>query len=284
MTKVYDKIKLKKIHKMIKYNPEEAKIQLENYIEDFPFYYPAYTYYTYVLIILNKSYEALKTINYLKRLVLIDSKFNSNQQNVEYINKKIIINKYRILAQLGEYKELYDYYNKTSFFTDDKFSIIPFACEIKLGISKLPRYKLSYYYSQIMRYEENDFYKHMQKHLADYNTASEKQSISLFSANFPLEKIVEEVKIKIPSDNKLCTDLFNDTYIFKYNDCGRFNDKITDYFSVICLHDTNHIITMFPCEEMDLCPHDDLNYLNKSKVKMISQIEKFNRRYQKKSN
>ena len=58
---------------------------------------------------------------------------------------------------------------------------------------------------------------------------------------------------------------------------------MVDYFKVFCFNDNNNnIISMCPSNHCECLPYVDLNYLkenDKPKVKTISQIEKFNRRY-----
>ena len=60
--------------------------------------------------------------------------------------------------------------------------------------------------------------------------------------------------------------------------------KITDYFKVICFHNTSNFITMLPVAEGEFLPHVDLNYMlseSNHKVKIKSQIDKFNQRYKR---
>ena len=53
-----------------------------------------------------------------------------------------------------------------------------------------------------------------------------------------------------------------------------------NYFIVICLHNTNNILTMFPARDCEKLPYVDLNYLNNSYVsERPSQIDKFYRKF-----
>ena len=67
------------------------------------------------------------------------------------------------------------------------------------------------------------------------------------------------------------------------NECGRVDNKLANYFKVVCLHDTKDFITMCPVLEGENLPYIDINYLKEeketSKVKRISQTEKFYQRY-----
>ena len=137
--------------------------------------------------------------------------------------------------------------------------------------------------NQIVEFHEEDFLEHIQKHTANYNMNLEHPNRAIFAPDFPLESVVQEIKKYIPSDKRLCYGFFVDTYVFRYDECGRYFHKIVDYFQVICFDDgQNHLITMYPAYNCENLPFIDLNYMKekeKPKVKTLSQIEKFNRRY-----
>ena len=93
------------------------------------------------------------------------------------------------------------------------------------------------------------------------------------------------MKKYIPSDKKLYWGFYDNIYYFKYDGCGRDNTKLVNYIKVVCLDDTNNIITICPVVGSDNMPHIDLNYIKKEepvKVKVKSQIDKFNQRYNRK--
>ena len=275
---------LEKCMEMIKYDPIGAISAFEKYIDKYPNDYSAYTHYAHSLLVLGKVEDAIKIINYVEKMSKNDINYTKFFKKNDYLNRTIIINKYRILAQLEKYNELYEYYNKTHFLLTESFNIIPFVCEKKLGLLDSNRDYSRYYFNQMADYNEEDFLKHIEKHMADYNSNVDKSNLAIFSPYFKLDEALKEIKNITPSKKKLCTGIFEDTYYFKYNDCGRDHNKITDYFLVVTFHNTNKIITMCPTIGVENCPHEDLNYLNKDKVKIISQIEKFNRKYKKKSN
>jgi len=75
------------------------------------------------------------------------------------------------------------------------------------------------------------------------------------------------------------------TYVFKFDNCGRVENRSTDYFKIVCFHDTYDIITAYPDESGKNYPYVDLNYLverDYSNVKCISARERFNARYSRK--
>jgi hypothetical protein len=103
-----------------------------------------------------------------------------------------------------------------------------------------------------------------------------------FKNDFPLEDVIKIVKENLREENKLCYGYIADTYVFKYDCCGRVDEKLQDYFKVSCYHDTNDILLMYPANKCEKLPYIDINYIKEEpKIKRLSQVEKFNRRYQK---
>ncbi len=78
---------------------------------------------------------------------------------------------------------------------------------------------------------------------------------------------------------------FDDVYYFKYDNCGRIKNHMTNYFTVVCYHNTTNFITMCPNVNCQKLPHVDLNYLkdNENEIKDTrpSKIDKFNRRFKR---
>ena len=170
-------------------------------------------------------------------------------------------------------------------FTDFDIEKVLFYLECKLGINeKLNRNNLNYAKRQILEYNEDDFLYHIRKHLADFNKDLDEPNKFIFAVDFDIEKIYQEAKKYIPSDKKLLSGLYEEHYYFKCDECGRVNNKITDYFKIIGYYDTSNFITMCPTIKVDNIPCVDLNYLKdntQSNVKKISQVDKFYKRYQK---
>lgn len=143
----------------------------------------------------------------------------------------------------------------------------------------------TYLYRQMVYYKNDDFLDHIKEHLADYNKDLDNPNSCIFSTDFPISEIIETVISYIPSNKRFFTGFYQDTYVFKYDCCGKVNNKTTNYFKVVCFNDTKDIITMFPSLNCNELPCIDLNYLIKNKitennkVKRLSQIDKFNQKY-----
>ena len=206
---------------------------------------------------------------------------------MKILKTNIIFCYFKLLSYQHKYSELYKFFNDYfSIIIDLKLTSLVFFCRKKLNLlDSESRDGNTYLYRQIIEYKNDDFLEHIKKHLADFNKDLDNPNSSIFSTDFPIDNVIETVKKCIPSSKRLFTGFYEDTYVFKYDCCGRVNNKSTNYFKVICFNDTNDIITMCPslnCEEL---PYIDINHLNSiihtenCKVKRLSQTDKFNQRY-----
>lgn len=267
-------------------NPCEAKSKFEQYLTKYPNDYSTYPYYISCLITLNNFDEVKKILHYLESIKYTDNKFKVQLEKNKHLKRKLIFNYLKLLTYQGRYEELYRFFLNYPLEIKNDLTSVIFYCKCKLGmINPNTRKKHFYLYRQIINYEESDFLCHIQKHTADFNKDLDNPNSSIFNSEFPINQVIENIKNYIPSSKRLLTGFYEDTYVFKYDYCGRENNKITNFFKVVCFHDTNNIITMYPslnCEEL---PYINLNYLiettNKEiiKVKKLSQIDKFNQRY-----
>lgn len=281
----YDRWEFLKAYDLIHINPIQSIQLFEEYIKKYPNDYSAQNYYIYLLIVLGNMDDAKKNLEILEHSIIFNSRFCNHFDKIEFVNKGIFLNKVRLYARDGEYKELYSYFLRNNhLFDENELQVIPFYCKSKLGLLRHDKVYSSYLYGQIANYSYSDFLKHVERHTADYNMNLDETNSSIFVPTFPIEKVLEEVRRFIPSEKGLGYGFFEDTYVFKYNECGRTRNRLTDYFKVICFHDSGNLITMCPSEDCEEFPFTDLNYLtneDKPKVKTLSQIEKFNRRYRR---
>lgn len=285
----FNKHEFEKAITMIKTDPYEAKHLLEEYLEKYPRDLFAKSYYIYILLVLDRIDEAEKLLEEIEIEVETNSFLHNNPVKLDYVMKSIKLSKLRILGRKKQYKEFIDFYTQNHIILDDKN--ITFIARHRLGLNSNLRNYQSYYFNQIVDYQESDFIEHVLRHTADFNQDLEEPNSSIFVPGFPLEDIISEIKKYIPSDKKLCFGFFEDTYVFRYDGCGRNKNKLVNYFVVICCaDDDNHFITMCPSNHCDNLPYVDLNYMRKEeqekkpKTKVLSQIDKFNRRWGQKRN
>lgn len=274
----------KRALEMTEVDPFVAKKMYEDYLQKYPNDYSAHAFYCSVLIILGQLDEAEKLLN------ILEQKYNEDENFMKSLKFKsfyqnFIFTKLKFLSYSGKYEDLY----KCCLDNIDEVRLrgmnsVIFYAKKKMGQLDFDKREAnSYLFRQIVDYKEEDFFDHIKKHLADYNDSVEDPNSAVFEPNFPITTIVEEIKKYIPSDKKLLWGLYDDIYVFKYNECGRVNTKLTNYFKVVCLHDSAEFITIFPVLGCEGLPCVDLNYLIKTeekvKVKRLSQIDKFNQKY-----
>ena len=134
---------------------------------------------------------------------------------------------------------------------------------------------LVYTERQIISYRDDDALRHITKHhLKNPHT-------SAFYENIDINEIYEYAKEKIKDEPVIYDSMF-DKYITKYNNIG-FNVKNGDnvnQLAILTLPNTDKIITMYPCDGSEsMFNLEEFEPKEKPKVKKLSQIEKFNKKY-----
>ena len=265
---------LLKIMKNFKYEPFITISNLEYYIDKYPLDMTAYIYYSQILIDINNFESAEKVIDYM------DEMFPTVKDD------RAVFNKFRLLCLSEKYeeaKEFYDEYKYDLLNVDPKIDLFETIYETK-NDNELKRSLFNrYVVNQIIDYQDDSFIDHIKKHLADYNKDFEQPNPALFNADFPLEKVLNEIRTLIPNDKSTNFSFYNNFYVFKYDNVGRLNNKPVDYIRVVVINGTDEIITMYPMQHGDYLPYIDLNYLNtiyqKPKVKTLSRVDKFYKKY-----
>ena len=307
--KYYDNYEFLQVLALMNIDPYECEARFIEYLDKYPHDYTSYTYYASLLVLLRKYEQAEDILEKTNLRVLNDLSFKNDSELYKTYIKNYNYSKIKLLIFQNKYMELYNTYIKprnnytcldslnidelSNTQTNNKgidFRGLKLFCWKKMGMMNISKKeKYSYLFKQIIEYNDDEFLDHIKKHLMDYNTNADENNNSMFVENFPIQEVLDEVKKMIPNDRGLHFGFLDDTYTFKYDECGRVNNKITNYFQVICIHDTNDIITMYPTLEGDYLPYIDLNILNSNKqndnvkVKRKSQIDKFNQRFAKKS-
>lgn len=286
--KYFNVLEFKKALELMETDPVSARILYEEYLKKHPKDYSAYPYYCSNLISLGELDLAEKILNYSEKKYFNDSSFDMLSKT-KLFESNLFFSRLRLLSYQEKYEEVYKLcVENLSRVVEKNLNSVLFYAKKRTGrLNDEKRDVNSYLFKQIVRYEEADFYKHMEKHLSGYNETAEVPTPAVFEEKFPLKEVVEEIKKYIPSDKKLFIGFFDNIYYFKYNECGRVNNKVVNYVKVVCLHGSSDFITMCPASANDTLPHIDLNYMKKeepSKVKVISQRDRFNQRLSKKQN
>ena len=269
----------------------EARKDYEEYFLKYPKDYTSYPFFASFLIKYRKLDDAEKILDYGFNLADMDSRFKANKEKYEYLKKHYILYKLKILFYREDYQGVLDLYDKqygviSSYINVNNAFIL--YCQKMIGSlgDNWKREDLSsYLYRQIVEYREDDFKDHIKKHLADDAIDMDEASPTIFVPEFPVDRVMEEVKKYVPSDKCTYPGGLEDSYVFKYDECGRDRYCMTDYFKVFCFHNTSNFITISPTiiEDVSL-QYIDLNYLKKEDnyaLKKKSQIEKFYQKYKK---
>ena len=283
----YDNYEFGNIVNTIKEDPFLSLELIDEYLSIYPTDYAMYSFKATNLIMLRRFDEAKEAIEYAIVMANNDVKYKSLEGRLEIFNEYVIFSKLQLLMYSEEYESAYKYamdnYN-IIVNTDNPFNnkLVFTFLKKQMGIEMPRQGEDRYLYNQIVDYQKSDFLEHIKKHLADCTEESMDEKF-VFVPDFPLDKVLDELYKLIPSDNGLCTALFDNMYVFKYDECGRVDNKLTNFFIVATFHNTNEFITMCPVSISDNYPYIDLNYLKPKKemvrARRLSQIEKFNNKY-----
>jgi len=294
----------------------KATEEFHKYLELYPNDYGTYCAYAANLMALRRFEEAEQVLDEIEYKVI--NKIIKIEKDIEdeVFYSKLHFTRLKLLCYQGKYQECLDYYTKYRKIIRIKgkgFQSMIEYCNTQMGIVTEhddPVYQ-NYIFQQIYNYSDEEFRKHIQKHLCGYKKIADERIYGNFFEEFPIDTILEELKKYIPNEEKgYCFGFYEDNYYFKYDDCGRsviekernYNEDkgmqnykkrlvVTDYFKVSAFHNSSNLITLSPCEGPKGLKYVDLNYLKKQEPETIreekpiqrkSQIDKFNERYQKK--
>ncbi len=278
--KYYNQHEFLKALRYFETNPRLVASKLEVYLKAYPHDKFAQCCYIDSLLCI-RDFDKAKTL--IENFDIYDSKITMDDERLFYLERKLNYIKAKLYSHLKEYDKAVEI--MSSAIPDghyDKEKCI-FYCKFMTGVDETSESD-TYIYSQIRNYSEKDFKEHIKKHIAEHFCGNINHA-AIFADDFPIDEVIEELKRIIPNnmDKSFFSGIFDDTYYFKYDNCGRNNARYTDYIKVVTIHDTANFITMVPCSEDAIEYSIDLNYLRKDhsvhSLKKNSQIEKFNRRY-----
>lgn len=266
---------------------------------------------------LRKSLIELKEdifANYPKNLELIDSflKMSPNDQEViwikiiilvenkkydlaifelkNYLNKfiddqKAIKKLFLIYYYTRRYQEAYDMIldvYKAECFSPIGTRIMEIFIEHKLGLSINLDVEEFYKLKQLKNYNEEEAIKHISEHkyIEDFDENAE----IMFNKRIDLEKLFKITRENLKNAERSSKLDSCDIYYFALHNVGLDSDNIYNYFKVVAIPETNNIITMYPCNEETSKEINTLNMMGiniykEEMIKSSSQIDKFNRKY-----
>ena len=257
---------------------------LKDYLEVYPYDLRAVTLYA-SLLINNGEIEQAKEL--LDNAIITPKTRKTNKID-------LIIIKLKLLCCDDKFQEAYDYLKENELLIMnnlDEYHTVLIFLKTKLGLpveydknSHLPQ---QYTINQMVSYSEEEALEHIRKHIGDYASGEK----SCFDSEFPLEEVFYKIREMIPINNysKLFSGIGKNLYIFKCEGNGRNCRKVADYIRIITIQGTNNIITMYPYDnkcDLPTIPFELKEEIEEkqSKLKKLSQIEKFNLRYSSNSN
>lgn len=270
----YDVDEFRRILKMVEDNCIwQAFNAYQEYFECYPNDISAKSYYVDLLIKVGRFDEAEELIEE-----------HIHKSNLSKISREDFeFRKLRLLSSTGQYQECYDLLLRDFDILKQRGWLIQgvlLELKKKLGILESSDYKQNHYFlSQIVNYSEDLCLKNLDK----YRYHGDDAASIYFMDDFPIEKVYYMLRDMLPFGKKIYLDLTTNLYIFKYDNNGKINGKMVDYLAVTTLLDSNDIIRIRPYENQGRLACENL-YLptvteESSKIKKISQIDKFNRRY-----
>ena len=257
-----------------------AMEELAIYLESYPYDLCARTGYASLLLDCGRVDEAEWLIN-----GTIITKRTTDRSIYELIKVRL-----KLLCEQRKYEECYKLFMENDSLLksnlDDYYSVLVFLkMRLSLPIMKSECCK-SYSVEQMISYSEERAIEHIKKHVDNFDSSD----ASCFSSDFPVEEVYYKLRNILPINTEvnLYSGMGKNYYIFKCDGNGRAFRKIINYIKVICIQDTNDILTMFPYNNKYNLPYTVLDLeLDKSwgeekpNTKRLSQIDKFNQRYNK---
>ena len=192
---------------------------------------------------------------------------------------------YYYLRMYKEALKLITTLKKSNYITSKCIKIMTLIIKKELGIISLQdKFNVSDYSEyQILDYRKEDAFRHIKEHRCDNLNDNSKFKYNI-NLNYLFELIEDNIKNAKRSKEKNQMDI----YYFGISNVGKsINGDNANYVRVVVIPNTYNIISIYPvkkvlCEALNIeYDYDKLFSIKKSKVKKKSQIEKFNKRYQK---
>lgn len=111
------------------------------------------------------------------------------------------------------------------------------------------------------------------------------KNVSVFNESINLKYLFDVVKNSIKESKKVNTEEMLEIYYFGVSNVGYINNTNCNFIKVIVIPNTNNIISMYPTNEADYNYISNINidydklFERNNKVKIISRIDKFNKKY-----
>lgn len=150
-------------------------------------------------------------------------------------------------------------------------------CKKRLNETTYSAEFADYTYQQILDYSEKRLLDYIAQNHFNYENVQK-----AFQEDFPTNEALEIIKGKLSFAPKTYRGLyFYETY-YKCDNCGVVNNRRANYIYVSTFNDSKNIAIIYPTLNEENAEYIDINEYfipESSKVKILSQIDKFNLRY-----
>ncbi len=280
--KHFDAGEFSAIRDLVKVSPVSAIGELQRYIYNYPEDLFAMCFYISTLISIREFGRAKVELQRFGFDDIHACKSKISEKQYRKILECFVSSLVKLFIHTKDYLKAYQLVNnypKIKYWNFNGSSSLYF-CKHRAGMVDEDD-NFNYIFSQISNYSEERFLELLKIHTLQEEDDGKVHN-DVFNADFPLDKALEEVRqIVLRQKNRSAfVHLFEDVYTFRYDNCGRVNNKMTNYFRVVTFHDTTNIITMCPAYEIEGLEVTDINYLREdNNVRRLSQIDKFNKKY-----
>lgn len=236
-------------------------------------YYP----HPKVVFMRAKSYKELgffdEAISDLKYLI---EKENNTYAILELYYTYYYLNKYKEAIDLLPFLYNSDVVNKYSIALSEL--VMKKQLGIKMNFNSKAR--CDYIASQIINYDINKALEHINEHKESSINSSN------FNAQLNLEYLFELIRNNLINSTKINKDEILEVHYFCIPNIGLVEENVCNYLKVVVIPNTNNIISMYPTinyegKEPTIITYDYSKLFNKDKekVKSISMIDRFNKKY-----
>ncbi len=245
-----------------------------HYLEQYPYDCRVFNLYASFFIEFGKLEEAEKILSQ------VQIQKGTKEEDIYQIR----YTKMKLLGFQEKFEECYQLFQENrEYFKQEKkgFYFIEAYLRNQLNLLQEISEEHSYAINQIVQYSDQAALDHIRTNHLLENIEDK----SFFLEDFPLEEIYFHIKNILPSleEKKVLSSIFKNEYIFYYPHCGMDQETPLNYIRIFTFQNSNQMITMFPSNNWKQYPVTDLSNLQEkksdSKIKRLSQIEKFQQRY-----
>lgn len=265
-------IKIRNLYMDKKYKEliKESKNYLENYPDD-----------------INIRFMYAKALRYEERF---EEAINNLKINLKYNSHDghSILSLFYLYYFLNMYKEAYEMLplvHQTKF-QKKSISITKLVLNKKLGYPCYINEKENnnYIKRQIYNYDSDLAFEHISEHTSKEEQMKNVKGIIMFN-NIDLKYLISIVKENLVNSKKANIEEIMDIYYFGISNIGYDDNNIYNYIKVVVIPNTQDIVSIYPTNMIEekttkalVCDYDIL-FKRDIKVKTMSRIDRFNKKY-----